>query len=74
MQGQSDIARLKAQIDAESAAAWNGLHGLGLVARHKFIHSKYERLGQLGDQLERIVGKDAAIDTIIDSMNKHSPQ
>ncbi len=74
MQGQSEVSYLKAQIDAESAAAWSALYGPAQIGGHDFITARYDRLGQLGDQLGRIVGADVATDIIAQSLDRHGPR
>jgi len=74
MQGQSEVTNLMAQIDAESAAAWSALYSPAQVGGHDFITVHYDRLGQLSDQLGRIVSEDVAIGIVARSLNRHGPQ
>jgi hypothetical protein len=52
---QSEIARLRAQIQAESESAYQGLHGLSQgSAKHEFITARMERIGELHEELKKI--------------------
>lgn len=77
MQGnQSEVARLIQQIDAEYCSAQWGLSGYAEVARHEVINAKYERLGELVEQLGEHVGEDEAMEALIgvmDSPGARSP-
>lgn len=53
----SEVARLLTQIAAEYEAAQRGLSGIAEgTARHAFISASYERMGELGDKIEEMVG------------------
>lgn len=55
MQGnQSEVARLKAQLNAECEAARLAMYGYAEVARHEVITAKMERMGALHEQLKGI--------------------
>jgi hypothetical protein len=71
---QSEVRWLMQQIDAESTAAWAALYGPATVARHDFIKARYDRLGELGNQLARITSEDTAIDVISQSLDRQAPQ
>ena len=50
---QSEIARLKAQIEAEIQAAQWALYGASLgAAQHQFITCRMERMGMLHEELK----------------------
>jgi hypothetical protein len=69
----SEVARLRAQIDAEYAAAWTGLYGLSAgSARHDFIQKRMERVAEIGDQLIERIGKEAAMPLILEAMEAGS--
>lgn len=75
LHGQSDVAHLMQQIDAEAGAAWAALYGPSSgAARHDFIRARYDRLGQLSNELGRLVGKETAIDAISRSLDRQAPQ
>ena len=68
----SEVANIMAQIDAESEAMFQALHGFSQVASHEFISARYNQLGQLGNQLGQYIGKDEAMGVIFDAMNRQS--
>jgi hypothetical protein len=72
---QSEVARLREQIDAEYAAAFAGLYGLSAgSARHDFIHRRMERVAEIGAELIERIGKEAAIPLIVQAMEAGSRQ
>ena len=73
MKNQSNLGRIMAQIDAEAQAAWGALYGPSLGnAKHSFITARYDRLGQLHDQLAGIVGKGDATKAVADAMDRYA--
>lgn len=59
--GESEVVRLRRQIELELEAAQRGLSGLALgTARHEFIRRRMERVGMYQDKLAMVVGEDAA--------------
>jgi hypothetical protein len=61
-ENQSEVARLLAQINTAYEAAQQGLTGLASgTARHTFINSKLERMGELHTSLRALVGEEEAI-------------
>lgn len=67
---QSEVASIMAQIDAESEAMFRVLNGFSQTASHEFISARYNRLGQLGDQLGQYIGEDEAIGVIAKSIDR----
>jgi len=59
-----------ALIDAESASMFQALNGFSQTASHEIISARYDRLGQLGDQLGSLIGDDAAIGIISDAIDR----
>ena len=58
----SDVSRIRQQIQAEYEAAQQGLHGLASgTSRHDFINARMENLGRLHEQLSASIGPDDAI-------------
>jgi hypothetical protein len=57
---ESQIARLRQQIQDEYAAAYRGLHEYATVARHEIITHRFDKAGQYIDQLARFVGEEEA--------------
>jgi hypothetical protein len=53
----SQIAQLRDRIELEIESMHQGLTGLAMVARHKLITARYNRLGQLEEELATHVGE-----------------
>lgn len=68
----SELRRLREQIDEESRAAFQGLHGFSCMAKHEFIQARYARLSELQSDLARLVGHDQAMEMVISSFDKAS--
>ena len=57
----SEIARLRAQIEAEYEAAHAALYGLAAgTARHEVITARMERMGECVSELAALVGIEQA--------------
>jgi hypothetical protein len=66
---QSEIARLRQQIEAEYLAAKEGLSGLASgTSRHDFITARMERMQGCQVQLAQIVGAPAAAQIVADTL------
>jgi len=64
---QSEIARLREQVRLEYDSAINGLFGISEgIARHAFISAKYDRIGGLHGELERLVGEQQALEIVVE--------
>jgi hypothetical protein len=63
---QSEVARIRAQIEEECAGMRNGLYGYAITAKHEFIHARYNRLWELQDELARYVGEHQATQEIVE--------
>lgn len=60
-QNQSEVARLREQIELQIQAMQQGLHGLASgSARHAFIHARMQRIGEYQGDLARHVGEQEA--------------
>jgi hypothetical protein len=57
---QSEVARIRAQIELECEAMERGFRGFAIVARHDFINHKLSKIGVYQEQLEQLVGEDEA--------------
>jgi hypothetical protein len=66
---QSEVARIREQIEAEYEAAKNGLTGLAQYGRHAFINARYRRIDALHRELADVVGEQEAL-TIVDDINR----
>jgi hypothetical protein len=72
---QSEVARLRAQIEREYAAACNGLYGLSAgSARHDFIQKRMANAQVYGAQLIKQIGEEAALPLIVAAMEAGSRQ
>jgi hypothetical protein len=59
---KSEVARQLEQIKQQYEAAQRGLSGLAQgTARHAFIATKMKRIGQIHEELQRLVGPEQAI-------------
>ncbi|GCE47922.1 hypothetical protein EI42_05010 [Thermosporothrix hazakensis] len=56
----SEVTRLKQQIEQEYQAMKEGLTGLSSVARHQIIYQRYENIYQYMAKLEKLVGEEPA--------------
>lgn len=66
---QSEIAQIRAQIQAEYEAAEQGLSGLSSgTARHDFISARTENIGKCHDQLVKLLGPEQAISIIANTI------
>lgn len=69
---QSDVAALRAWIEAECQSAHLALSGLAYgAARHDFIQVHMERLDQAHQTLIPMVGEQAAILIIADALEQN---
>lgn len=59
--GESEVARLRAQIEEEMVAMQRGLYGFAAgMARHDFINARMENIARAQEQLSEQVGEDEA--------------
>ena len=66
---QSEVARLRAQIEAEVQAAQWALCGAALgTTKHQFITSRMERMGTLHEELKELVGEEEGMRLLIQVM------
>ena len=70
---QSEVARIRQQIELEQQAAWLGLYGLAQgTAQHEFITAKMERIWELRDTLAPLVGEAEASRMMCESCERAS--
>jgi hypothetical protein len=62
---QSEIARLRQEMEATCEAMRRGLIGYSITANHEFIKHKYDVLGAQFDALKPLVGEEAALTLLI---------
>ncbi len=70
---ESEIRRLMQQIDTEIAAMRQAMTGFATVARHEIISHRFANLGQHMTQLSGEVGKQRAIEMVIDALEQVKP-
>ena len=71
---KSEVACLLEQIKQQHEAAQRGLSGLAIgTSRHKFVSAKMERIGQIHEELQRLVGPDQAIQLIAETLKVSTP-
>ena len=72
---QSEVARLRKLIDEEQQAAQQGLYGLAHVSKHEFITARMERIGQIQEELEKIIGVEETARILVEQFEKgHEPR
>jgi hypothetical protein len=62
---QSEVARLRQQIDQEIEAMHLAMSGYAIVSAHDIITNHYQNLGACFEELSTQVGEQAAIEAII---------
>lgn len=61
MNNKSEVARILSQIVQEYEASQNGLYGISEgTTRHRFIRTRMENMMKLQNELEKLVGDQAA--------------
>jgi hypothetical protein len=66
---QSEVAQIRAQIQAEYEAAKQGLSGFASgTARHDFISTKTANIGKCHEQLVELLGPEQAIALIANTI------
>ena len=70
---KSEVAYLLAEIKLQHEAAERGLSGLAQgTARHKFISARMERIGQIHEELQHLVGPDRATQLVTETLQAHT--
>jgi hypothetical protein len=71
----SELARLMAQLDLENEAARRALYDPSLgTAQHEFITARMERMGQIQEELEKLVGPEQAAMLVVKAMERKEGQ
>ena len=66
---KSEVAWQLEQIKLQYEAAQRGLYGLAQgAARHAFIAAKMKSMGQIHQELQRLVGPDQAIQLVAETL------
>jgi len=72
MQGQSEVALIKAHIAAEAQAAYQGMCGLADgELKHRFIAARMERMERCYEHLEQLVGPLVATQDFIEIVDRN---
>ena len=66
---RSEIARIRQQIELESAAMRLALFGFATAARHEFISQKYDAIGKCQEKLRTLVGEEEATEITVQTYN-----
>ena len=67
---QSEVARLRAQIEQEAQASRSALYGLSSgSSRHEVITAHMERMGALAEELMPLLGNTETIRLVIAAMD-----
>ncbi|RAQ95346.1 hypothetical protein [Thermogemmatispora tikiterensis] len=71
---ESEVARLRRQIEEEYAAALWGLTGLACWARHDFINARMGRLAELEEALSEYIGLEEAQEEMAEVYQRQKQQ
>lgn len=68
---QSEVARLRRELDEETESARLGLQGLAAGAsKHEFLRAKMERFGEIASELQKLVGPDETVKLLAEANDK----
>jgi hypothetical protein len=67
---ESEVARLKEQIERECQAMQLGFSGYAAVGRHEIIANRYKALGKYMEQLDALVGEEEATNIVAETYIK----
>ena len=67
---QSEVARIRKQIELECQALHLALYGYATVTSHKIINHRYDNLGRYQDELSTLVGKEKALEVVVQTYNE----
>ena len=68
MHNQSEVARLRTQLDLEYTAMMRALTGPALVAQHEMITARMERMGDYHEQLVGLIGERKAAEYLVQAL------
>jgi hypothetical protein len=69
--GKSEVARLREQIALEYQAAHRALHAPAQgAAVHQFISARLERMGELHQDLQKVVGEQEATKLLVQTIEE----
>ncbi len=69
---ESEVARLRRQIELECQAMERGFRGFAIVARHDFINHRLSQIGKYQEQPEVLVGEDEAHKVVADDRIRYA--
>ncbi len=67
---QSEVARIRRQIELEAEALALAMSGPAIMASHAAIDARYRNLGKAKEELASIVGEEEATDTMTDTYKR----
>src|SRR5205807_2715287 len=71
MTNQSEVARIREQIDQEVSAMQQAMQGFASVARHEIIAHHYKALDSYYEALTTQVGETAATEVMIEKLEQY---
>ena len=67
----NELQRIISEIDDQYNAAWQALYGTSQgTAQHNFINARFDKMGELTDELATHIGHDQTYLTLIERMEK----
>ena len=67
---QSEVARLRQQIDEECAAMQRAMTGFARTASHNIINQRFESIEAVQQQLAKLVGEEEAAAVMVEIYTK----
>ncbi len=68
---QSDVARVKAEIELQWSAACHAMHGMSEgTLKHEIITARMERMGERHDNLREMIGEGRAAKFLVKTMDR----
>ncbi len=67
---ESEVAKLRRQLDEICIAMHRGLYGNAVVGKHDIIAHKYEQLGRTQEALASHVGTERAFIEVLDALER----
>lgn len=67
---ESEVARIRRQIELEYEAARRGLEDYAIASRHQFISARMQRVSQYHQELVTLVGDQKATEIVLEAETK----
>jgi hypothetical protein len=67
---ESEVARIRRQIELEYEAARRGLEDYAIASRHQFIAARMQRVSQYHQELAQLVGDQKATEIVLEAETK----